>query len=709
MNQRLKIKLTLFLFILLIAIANVCYAKSYSIDNIDIEATIQEDGSVTVKQNMTYTFKGQYNGIYVSIPYEIDDAEYDSFRQQGELKDSLYNPSGVTIDAISLNGKAFEKRTSASNGASSVYTTSGKDGILTIKMFSPSVDETKTFEINYTLHNVCVKHEDVGELYYNFIGGEWDQTIENLKINVYLKNSNTNLKIWGHGNYNGISQIISDQQALFKTSDVRPGEYVAVRMLFDKDCIPNAVKTSGIEATDLILQDEAEIGKNLVSKLNHSKKTALFCLILLIYWFVLLGIYEMDKKYQISDFDEQALFQKYNPLIAGCIQGSRGILSRDLIAVILNLINKKNIQLELIPILNNRRKKDQYVYQISKNPDKEQNMDKIEKYIYHWIFQKDEKVDLGNRLSSIAKEETANHKFKNIDLLAKNQLNGLGANRAAVPSYVRILNNFLLILTLIWAYVSIQKLVFNLFNKAALVSLGMDLLIYGIACFPIIMAIAYIPLMLIIGIRRRILDGVQKFSGQKVVTTTITILILASIVMLITGLFTNVRGLVLDELLITIALIICLTDNLMLKNSERMAEDFSKLNALRDKIKDYTLSNERDIEQIFLWDQYLAYAVAFGVADKIMERIDSMSIDDDLTKMIFSVEFSDIIYSDYTYFYREASLERRFLDSYSKNLSNVAKIWLSSASDGHGGGFSGGGGYSGGGGRGRWPVERSET
>ena len=97
MNKILKINLLFILFFMIISITNICYGKSYSIDDMNIEATILDDGSVSVKQTIEYNFKGQYNGIYIDIPTEIDSKEYDSYRTQGELKDSLYINSGVEI------------------------------------------------------------------------------------------------------------------------------------------------------------------------------------------------------------------------------------------------------------------------------------------------------------------------------------------------------------------------------------------------------------------------------------------------------------------------------------------------------------------------------------------------------------------------------------------------------------------------------------
>ena len=53
------------------------YAKSYSIESMDIQATVQENGDVNIKQSITYNFDGDYNGIYISIPYRIEDIEHD--------------------------------------------------------------------------------------------------------------------------------------------------------------------------------------------------------------------------------------------------------------------------------------------------------------------------------------------------------------------------------------------------------------------------------------------------------------------------------------------------------------------------------------------------------------------------------------------------------------------------------------------------------
>lgn len=179
----------------------------------------------------------------------------------------------------------------------------------------------ETFELKYTIHNLCVKHNDIGELYYNFIGGEWETTIENLNIDIYLPNNQKAINIWGHGPSNGVSEIMSNNHASFKVSNVKPGQYVAARVIFDLSNIPDSTKLSRFPARDIIFQNEEDIANNVNFKNMLTNIAIVSAIILIIYWIILLLIYENDRKYVVNNINEEELFKKYNPLIAGCIQG----------------------------------------------------------------------------------------------------------------------------------------------------------------------------------------------------------------------------------------------------------------------------------------------------------------------------------------------------------------------------------------------------
>ena len=220
----LKILSFTIVFIAVLLINKKIYAKSYTIDNMDIQAEIQQDGSININQKITYNFVGNYNGIYITIPYLLEDSQAKEVNL--ETKDySIYNGNKVTINKIidSQNVEYIEGFYVDGAVNVGIYTVDADKQKYKISVYSPSKNTTKTFTLNYSISNVCVKHNDVAELYYNFIGGEWDVDIKKLNIDVILPNnqSKENLYAFGHGPYNGVVTIESPNKVNFKVNNVK--------------------------------------------------------------------------------------------------------------------------------------------------------------------------------------------------------------------------------------------------------------------------------------------------------------------------------------------------------------------------------------------------------------------------------------------------------------------------------------------------------
>ena len=671
-----KLKMIVIIVIIMLAIMifqNKVEAKSYSVENMDIQATINTDGSVGIEQTLTYKFNGSYNGIYINVPYGYEDKELEDVIQENRINDNLYNGKSVTVTGVSETGtetKEYAEVNSgmARNGMNGFYEISDKNNIKQIKVYSPSQDTTKTFRICYTIYDLCVKHNDIGELYYNFIGGAWEVEIKNLNIDIYLPMNTEGINVWGHGPYNGKCKIISNSHANFKVKNVKPGQYVAARVLFDNYNIQNATKISNIYAKQMIYQDENTIIENKKEKNAFTRNIVIFAICMLIYWIILMLIYEKDKKYMVSNIEEDKLFEKYNPMVAGCIQGSRTILARDIIAVILNLIDKKIINLEFKNAVSG---KDNYIYIITKNKQAEEQMDSIEKYVYDWVFENKDMVNLAYRLKDMPKDKLANKKFKELNDLVERNLATLGANQAKVPMIVRAFNMFLFILSIV---VVVKHIMFNgyeIYDSATSDYIIIEGIMFIIMLLPFFMGLLYLPLNLIVMVRHKINKTVQKISGQKVVTTTISLLILFGVIIALTAIFSIQKYIIADEILICIATILILTDNLMLKNNAIMIEDYSKLNTLKYKIENYSIMEDKDIEQVTLWEKYLSYAVSFGIANKIVKRIQGLNLDDDLLNLVNQDSFLDFITSDYYLFYTYTSLDRKFVRAYRNTTGKV--------------------------------------
>ena len=55
--------------------------------------------------------------------------------------------------------------------------------------------------------------------------------------------------------------------------------------------------------------------------------------------------------------------------------------------------------------------------------------------------------------------------------------------------------------------------------------------------------------------------------------------------------------------------------------NEKGYEEKSKLMELKRYLKEYSLMKDRDLKEIVIWDEYMAYAVAFGIPTKIIKKI----------------------------------------------------------------------------------------
>ena len=115
-------------------------------------------------------------------------------------------------------------------------------------------------------------------------------------------------------------------------------------------------------------------------------------------------------------------------------------------------------------------------------------------------------------------------------------------------------------------------------------------------------------------------------------------------------------------------------------------DEIEKWKGLKKYMQEFSLLKEKEVPDLVIWEKFLVYATVFGIADKVIKQL----------KIVYPnmEEISDI--NNYTYLY--FMMHTNFSTSFSSSVSTSMNSSYSSATGG-GGGFSGGGG--GGGGR-RW-------
>ena len=129
--------------------------------------------------------------------------------------------------------------------------------------------------------------------------------------------------------------------------------------------------------------------------------------------------------------------------------------------------------------------------------------------------------------------------------------------------------------------------------------------------------------------------------------------------------------------------------NKMRNLTQKGTNEQAKWKGLKKYMEDFSLLNEREVPELVLWEKYLVYATAFGIADKVISQL-----------KVRYPEFTDEEYmmnSGYTYMYmmNRRNLDRMLVTSMNRAYSAGQAARASRE-------------YSSGGGR-RWRLLRRRT
>lgn len=157
--------------------------KSYDISRLLVNAVIEENGDVYVEEELSYSFKGDFNGVYRNL-----------------LKKGS---EGYSISEVLIRDKndtliPIEQSNSSNDNTYQINDTGSQ---CSIKIFSKSSNESKTFIIRYTIHGAAVKTDTSGELYWSFYTVENGINVKDFELNLSLKNAEFDPNVTKHWAY----------------------------------------------------------------------------------------------------------------------------------------------------------------------------------------------------------------------------------------------------------------------------------------------------------------------------------------------------------------------------------------------------------------------------------------------------------------------------------------------------------------------------
>ena len=228
---------------------------AYTIDEYTINATVLKNGNMQVEELLKYKFNESKNGVFRDLLYRYN---FSTQKDNMEATSSRYQANGViNIKAYYSNNsfedmgeaifKAESELTNGMNGYYSIADTISDGYRKNIKVYTPATSGSyKYIKYTYEIEDVAVKYNDMAEIYWNFIGGDWECDINNFTLNIAFENKEANMnsiKVFPHGYLLDLSYNIYDDEITITSKNVPGGVALDARVVFDKDALEFATKT----------------------------------------------------------------------------------------------------------------------------------------------------------------------------------------------------------------------------------------------------------------------------------------------------------------------------------------------------------------------------------------------------------------------------------------------------------------------------------
>lgn len=596
-NFNLAFKLCL-VFVITLSIgivASSLYATTIS--SYKIDAKVMSNGDMHVEEYLKYYFDEDINGVFRDILYKYT---FENQKNNMYATSSRYQANGISNLKVYTSDVDFDNLTE--NSPREEYLSKvGDKGIYSlaqeidkgkyrdyIKVYMPSNSgEYKYVKYEYDLEDVAVKYNDVGEIYWNFIGGDWQNRIHALDINVTFENPSMEpekIKVYPHSYAEEITYRVDNNDIKISAKNISAHTAVDARIVFPGDTLVSAGKTINENYDYSLLNKIEKTMENDKGRYLLSEKISIILFIIGLLGIVAINIETniIVKKGKKKDKDLEIctdILDKYSLGEYSTMLNRFGGYSSNnlLLATILDLSDRKFIIMEA----EKKLKKDflsniEYDYNMKLNSEKDYStLNEYEITIINYLFN----GKAGNQTN------ITNFKLQSFEL--NKRLKELSKNYYGIMEYGR----------------ACQSLS-NDENKKIYDKLPKKPLLYS-CLFIFLLAVIYIGNMFIISPA------------------------------------TNVNPLSLSLGMILMFFTIFSLPFILSARSikEEYIEEYNRLMGLKKYLKEYSKLKDRYPIELVLWNKYLVFASLFGIANKVAkefkEELISQGYDDDYIYMTY--------------------------------------------------------------------------
>lgn len=640
MNKIKKIFLILLFVLLFILIGNKSNASSSDLElnNLKFNAQILENGDMEVTEiwdidikdtnTLFKTFKTDINKYTDITDVEVKEITNGKYKNFSETSRYMYH---VTKDYY--------------------YGLINDDGDFEIA-WGVGLDndsDRRIYEISYTVEGAIGKYTDYSQLYWQFVGEDFEIDAKKIKGEIILPNKVDNkeeIRVWGHtAGLNGEIYATDNDKIEFTINDFKAGTYVEIRSLFPNYVLNEDVKREyNHEILGTVLDEEEEWANeaNRIRGIRNLLVAFYYLVITVISIFLIISsikkIKLIVKRKQRKPSQEIVYFREIPREDASpgealyLLNKSKGKLQSNDIGkifsgTILNFSLKKLIKVEEKE--NEKGKKEIFI----KLTNKEGILN---------IENKDEKAIGEFLISAFGGRENTPISVKELEKFIKNS------------SPRKILN--------------MQEDIKNGFNRKLI-----DIKI----------------------IDKEEQDKYEKESGRQAMSISLCFIYVFLSILIIEklGNLAFIGSIICGIILFIYIVLSGIAIARINFYTQEGVDEIEKWRGLKKYMEEFSLLNEREVPEIAIWEKFLVYATAFGIADKVLKQF----------KIVYPDIENNINVNTYPYMY--LMIHTNFSKSFSNAISSSMSSAYSSASGGGGGFSGGGGGRSEAGGRRRWKIK----
>lgn len=299
---------------LLVAAPTEAFAKSYDMTKVDIAAQANTDGSLTVVEQRTFDFDGKFTAVWWTFEGLPSNAKLIVNSMRMANVDGDGNVAGEW-EALPSVPFVFDWR---HEGGPGIDAYSVDTPMNTVYAFFNIKDAKAIIELDYTVVNGVQAYKDVGEVYWKYVGDQWEEPSSDVNMTLTLPvpqdvavEAGQNVRAWGHGPLDGSLTINADGSVSYTVPKVHDGQYAEARVVFPVEWLTHlSYQDASLHGDETHLDQVLTEEKGWADQANRSRLQALGFIValgvlcvLLIVW-ALWAYFRFGKEYAPSFTDE---------------------------------------------------------------------------------------------------------------------------------------------------------------------------------------------------------------------------------------------------------------------------------------------------------------------------------------------------------------------------------------------------------------------